>query len=333
MIKLNKNQIIALLLLGVFVVLAILINHRIHPKRQISGADVKSDEAKLSEPDLYDAVYNKIDAKTNGNWDKELVILQRNNNPDQGSKQAAYGTWKAHDQWEWFAWLSMQGEWQVLVSLDGWDCDELDSIAYENQQFFNKVTYKLPTGEKYCYDHSDKTKQTKEFIFPEVTDSVFSIAYPSDYTIVKNTNEPNRRGSVASYDFQKKSSNGLPHLAEVQIFTKASINKFLTACKDNFCFDGHYPTLALFDALSKASEAESNYQNYEFYGTANSPSRWLRTTHVVTSDTLNIREYVAFTSLENQTMVSVIIHTERGTKGQELADKLFDQLKITNGPK
>ncbi len=97
------------------------------------------------------AVSEKVDSATKGVWDYNFDISSVDL-----SQKAAVGLYQAKDWWDWFAWQDQSGTWNVLVSLDGWDCTELDKIPKEYQEFFDSNTTSLPqntTGERYCYDH------------------------------------------------------------------------------------------------------------------------------------------------------------------------------------
>jgi hypothetical protein len=94
------------------------------------------------------AVFKTVDAKTDGVWDKRLSL----ENVDD-SQTAAKGKWHANDAWTWIGWQEADGNWKVLVNLDGFDCVELDGVPEEHDDFFRDVTH-LPDGKAFCYDHS-----------------------------------------------------------------------------------------------------------------------------------------------------------------------------------
>lgn len=117
------------------------------------GVNISFEEAQR----LDGLVYNKIDSTTNGIWDKEFAIQNVNQN-----QTAVAGYWKAKDSWDWFAWKNNSSDWQVMVSLDGWDCSELDSLPKdETTSFFLENTYQPPIESlgsegRYCTNHSER---------------------------------------------------------------------------------------------------------------------------------------------------------------------------------
>lgn len=94
--------------------------------------------------------YTEVDEKTDGVWDKEIEI----SNVDE-SQNAVIGTWASRDVWHWIAWREELGSWNILVSLDGFDCDELREVPDEYDLFFSEVTH-APSGEVYCYAHDSR---------------------------------------------------------------------------------------------------------------------------------------------------------------------------------
>jgi hypothetical protein len=77
-------------------------------------------------------------------WDKKVDVTTID-----VSQKAAKGKWWAKDAWDWIAWQQDDGSWKVLVSFDGFNCKELNSVPSQYAAFFKDVTY--PTGKKYCY--------------------------------------------------------------------------------------------------------------------------------------------------------------------------------------
>ncbi len=96
-------------------------------------------------------VYETVDSKTEGVWDKKLTL-----NKIENSQKAAEGTWYANDVWGWIAWQESGEEWKVLVSLDGFDCDELATAPSEHTDFFHDSTH-APDGKSYCYSHAARS--------------------------------------------------------------------------------------------------------------------------------------------------------------------------------
>ncbi len=102
-----------------------------------------SDRSITIAPGLQYNVFNAVNTKTKGVWNKRLEVTR----VDQSGK-AVEGKWVAKDYWDWIAWQDVSGTWKVLVSLDGFDCGELKNIPDQYTSFFHNVTY-----EEYCYSH------------------------------------------------------------------------------------------------------------------------------------------------------------------------------------
>lgn len=90
------------------------------------------------------AVFAHINKKTAGEWDKVFAITKFNS-----TQTAAIGTWQANDTWDWVAYKKPNNDWAVLVSLDGFKCQEIDTLTPELQNFFHDTLYRF--GKKYCY--------------------------------------------------------------------------------------------------------------------------------------------------------------------------------------
>ncbi len=90
------------------------------------------------------AVFAHINKKTAGDWDKVFAITKFN--PTQ---TAAIGTWQANDTWDWVAYKKPNNDWAVLVSLDGFKCQEIDALTPELEDFYHDTIYRF--GKKYCY--------------------------------------------------------------------------------------------------------------------------------------------------------------------------------------
>lgn len=100
--------------------------------------------------ELKTIAFDVVNQKTKGEWDRELEIRS----VDQ-SQNAVEGKWVAKDKWDWIAWREVGGKWNVLVSLDGFDCKELESIPSQYNNFFRDLMYRQ-SGEKYCYSHTSR---------------------------------------------------------------------------------------------------------------------------------------------------------------------------------
>jgi hypothetical protein len=95
--------------------------------------------------ELEDLVFSRIEEKTGGVWDRKLEISETNE--DGG---AVKGKWFAREAWDWIAWKKDEDTWQVLISMDGFHCDELAQLPKKYEGFFYDVVH-APSGEKYCY--------------------------------------------------------------------------------------------------------------------------------------------------------------------------------------
>jgi hypothetical protein len=100
--------------------------------------------------ELRTEVIQSINYTAGDAWDKQMTIDEINN-----AGTAVKGTWSAKDQWDWIAWKEGNEGWTVLVSLDGFNCANLDTMPEKFKDFFADVTM-TPSGEKYCYDHSTR---------------------------------------------------------------------------------------------------------------------------------------------------------------------------------
>lgn len=110
----------------------------------------KIDLTSKDQQELQSMVFAAVDAKTAGEWDKKIEIAEI----DQ-SKSAVKGKWISTDYWDWLAWHEDGGQWKVLVSLDGFDCQELETVPSDYNDFFQNVIY-APSGDKYCYSHASR---------------------------------------------------------------------------------------------------------------------------------------------------------------------------------
>jgi len=98
----------------------------------------------LDKKALEAAAYDAVNTKTKGVWDKKVEISTINE-----SQKAVKGSWWAKDKWDWIAWQKDDGKWNVLVSMDGFNCKELDTVPSQYADFFKDVTNQF--GKKYCY--------------------------------------------------------------------------------------------------------------------------------------------------------------------------------------
>ncbi len=94
--------------------------------------------------EIESVAYDSVNIKTKGVWDKKIEI-----GAVDESQKAVKGYWWAKDKWDWIAWQKDDGKWTVLVSLDGFNCKELNSVPSQYNDFFKDVTYMF--GKKNCY--------------------------------------------------------------------------------------------------------------------------------------------------------------------------------------
>ena len=69
-------------------------------------------------------------------WDKKIDISSFD-----VSTKAAQGKWWQKDAWDWIAWQQDNNTWKVLVSFDGFDCKELESVPIQYNDFFYHITH------------------------------------------------------------------------------------------------------------------------------------------------------------------------------------------------
>ncbi|MFA6511948.1 MAG: hypothetical protein WCV86_02395 [Patescibacteria group bacterium] len=111
------------------------------------------DSVSLSPEDqqaLESVAFAVVDQKTSGQWDKRIDVGRVD-----ASQNAVVGYWWARDRWQWIAWRQAGGDWNILVSLDGFDCTELESLPTQYESFFHNVIY-ISSGEKYCFSHTSR---------------------------------------------------------------------------------------------------------------------------------------------------------------------------------
>jgi hypothetical protein len=153
---------------------------------------------------------------------------------------------------------------------------------------------------------------------------------PAGYEVVRN-GEEGRRGSFVSYDFRGTAE--LPHLYEIQFFSKDSIRRFTENCDANApCFFGDYPDLVRYQD-QKATFAElKRYQNEvprrgDHFSFRLGDRYYFVTNHPCEGDTCVIREYTTFLG-ETKLDVWVLM----ASSAQSLqSDILFSALRIKDG--
>lgn len=93
---------------------------------------------------LKDIVSSMVDKKTNGLWDKKVEITSIN-----ATQKAVIGKWWAKDAWDWIAWQKTDGNWSILISMDGFICKDLDNMPVQYNNFFHDAIYlKTAKGEQ-----------------------------------------------------------------------------------------------------------------------------------------------------------------------------------------
>lgn len=134
MVMRKNASLSALLVLGIF----------------LSGCALQSgpdDVEPGDQQNLQTAVFASVDAATGGEWDKEVLMDETH-----ASERAAKGKWVATDHWDWIAWKTIDASWNVLVSLDGFDCTVLETVPAEFDAFFRDVLYPFGQDRPYCYE-------------------------------------------------------------------------------------------------------------------------------------------------------------------------------------
>jgi hypothetical protein len=165
------------------------------------------------------------------------------------------------------------------------------------------------------------------------------LVLPKDYSL-QRSDEPNRRGSFASYNFSGMDDPNSPTLQEIRFFSKKSIKRFEDECAKNkdsggesFCETGEYPTIREYvrqkKALQNPQDHKTKYQLKRFGN-----RDFIVSNHPCIGGTGFYREYRTFL---NVTMVAVWIYMENVSQAKA-ADNLFAGLKImkqeqrTSGP-
>ncbi len=150
------------ILIGVILVVIAVAGYFFYSKQQNQFDSTQNPTAQTTESDsvslnsndqqvLESIAFAAIDQKTKGQWDKKIDIRRVDI-----SQNAVEGGWWAKDRWHWIAWRQSGGSWNVLVSLDGFDCKELEGLPAQYESFFHELLY-MPSGEKYCYSHASRT--------------------------------------------------------------------------------------------------------------------------------------------------------------------------------
>lgn len=149
----------------------------------------------------------------------------------------------------------------------------------------------------------------------------YTITYPDTYTIEKSS-EAHRRGSYMSYDFYKKTGNGI-FLQEIQFFSATSISEFAKKCEiDGMCFEGDYPTLERYNAQKEAFAQQQSYEKYVLK-TFGNRSYFVSNTPCI-GDSCIVREYTTFIE---DTKIDIRIMMRDDSQIEE-ADAIFENIHI-----
>ena len=136
----NHKKISIIIFVLIFLVLGFLLFFLYKSNKNIYLSDKESKNLSIL---VLDALNKKI---TNG-YQRQIDDIKINEVYYSGN--AVKGNWILKDYWDWIAWRPVGGEWKILISLDAFDCDELDNIPKQYDYFFNDVVYN-PPGHRYC---------------------------------------------------------------------------------------------------------------------------------------------------------------------------------------
>lgn len=157
----------------------------------------------------------------------------------------------------------------------------------------------------------------------ELAEAGFRVSFPGNYSIA-TSDEPHRRGSFVSYDFQQEGNYKPPALSldELQFFSEDSIRSFTSNCGDMPCFMGSYPDLTRYSGQKTALAQSKNYGNFKLQ--IFNDRNWFVSNIGCMGSQCIIREYTTFFG---NTEIDVWIMMP--SKAEErAADMLFSQLKI-----
>lgn len=202
-------------------------------------------------------------------------------------------------------------------------------LVYNNQRnAIASLENRLYASEQYSANLQaqidQSLKDSAKFNSLVIPDTKIKVIYPAPYTLVKITNEPNRRGSFLAYDF-KMPDYKLPTLGEIQFFSEQSIGKFIKSCKDQgaeLCFEGNYPDNESYKAEKQAFKDGKAYKEIPLVKFGD--RSWFVNMEKCSGDACFVREYATFMG---DTMVSVILvinHMEEAP----IADKMFLDVKL-----
>lgn len=192
-----------------------------------------------------------------------------------------------------------------------------------------------PTAEKITAAIEDNSTKPRSYQIPEAN---LTLTVPTGYQLEKNTTEPNRAGSFASYNFisEEKASAGKPFLTEVRFSSQESIEAFTKKCKENgdgLCFEGNFPTLESYEGGKKALTEKTDYKdakNLSFQDKSYGNFYLVKTTRCE-GDLCFIRQYTTFV---DDTEIDFYItswpenNKDNTDKDDSRANELFTQINI-----
>lgn len=86
--------------------------------------------------------------------DKKVEIISTS---DDG--MTAKGNRRAKDARPWIAYKIINGDWKILISIDGFDCDQLDvalqEMSTQQKKFIKDIVYNAEGG-KICYKRNSE---------------------------------------------------------------------------------------------------------------------------------------------------------------------------------
>lgn len=105
---------------------------------------IQSQEIQVQKHAVHDLVRAEIRGKYS-DWDDQITTDSINDD-----QTAIKGSWWMKDRWSWIAYKYQDNNWIVLVSFDGFDCNQVNRIPVAHNDFFADELYKF--GTKYCYN-------------------------------------------------------------------------------------------------------------------------------------------------------------------------------------
>jgi uncharacterized protein YraI len=154
-----------------------------------------------------------------------------------------------------------------------------------------------------------------------IAEAGIGVSLPQGSMLMRNT-ELFRRGSFAAYDFVLPEGQDYPFLAEIQFFSRESIQEFTSRCEalEYPCFFGDYPDLDRYDGQKEAFGSSQGYGESELVSIEDRfvlvSDRDCQGDHCV------IREYTVFVG---DTKVDVWVLMADDSQSAQ-ADALFSQL-------